>query len=330
MTSRIVLSHPYSGALYAYFTDQIQGPQRSASAANHDYYKTVYGKHHREYLDRAIMFTMLYDQVFIAPADNAWPDSPSGLRTDGHTELGLNVDWGVYGKIADNEHEIDGYVADPEIKISLDLAKIPCGYPRRHLVTTAVYEYCISRIKQIPIVCSPIREAIIRRLIVLQQPALHALVMPVAQVTVVGDYISITELALSARDLDSLIQLKPDRAIRDHASSFLGLMSRYENDPTQESEEALLRHMLAAMDTEKVANAVSGISRRSSIVLHLLGQHIGSAVSAFGKIGAGLLHERAKWYKLTEEISRFESRAALVKEIEKRLAQLAAKRSGLP
>ena len=88
----IILSYPYAGALYRYFTNEI-ADYKIESPITHPYYKTLYGTNYDQYINLTLSFLLLYDNVWLAPADNHMPKSKIDPDSRGFIEeLGLHAD----------------------------------------------------------------------------------------------------------------------------------------------------------------------------------------------------------------------------------------------
>src|ERR1700759_5840763 len=128
----IILSHPFSGSLYAFFTEQERG-EKIPEKIGHSYYETLYGKNREKFRALAVTQLLMYEKVFIVPADNDMPDSHQNF-SDGkyeNRELGLYTDWGVYKKSREQiERQVELDIKDPVI--SGILMKVP-EYPRRQI-----------------------------------------------------------------------------------------------------------------------------------------------------------------------------------------------------
>ena len=73
-STNIVLGHPFSGALYAYFDKELTHGTHAAASKHLSYYKTLYGRHYKDNMDVAITLSLIYDNVILVAADNALPD----------------------------------------------------------------------------------------------------------------------------------------------------------------------------------------------------------------------------------------------------------------
>ena len=118
--TKILLSHPFSGAMYAFFESYIQG--RDVTDVKHPYYKVLYGKKHVYYRDIAMTLSLMFDRVYLSPADATLPDKESHSE-DGsyfHKDTGIGTDW----SIVDNNW--------PELLLAFDFCKNTKSRKGRH------------------------------------------------------------------------------------------------------------------------------------------------------------------------------------------------------
>src|SRR6266542_4066710 len=95
MSKAVILSHPFSGALLAFFDAQLQGGRHATAASYHPYYRTLYGDDFQKWTDISLTLLLLFEHVVIAPADNPMPDhakyAAGGVYNN--PELGLVPSW---------------------------------------------------------------------------------------------------------------------------------------------------------------------------------------------------------------------------------------------
>lgn len=320
MTSKVILGHPYSGALYGYFSDQIGGAgSHRRTANNNSYYKTIYGKTTTATVNLSLNFLLLHDEVWVAPADNHWPISrraPDDSRF--HWELGLHADWDDFHGFdyAAAQRYVEELVLDPRVQASLGQngLKIP-----RHswslVVRYALYEAGLSARKRIPILCSPGRRNLIMALINIQRPSLHPQFVPNSQVSFVERYRTFSGLALAPKSLDDLMDAKPDTSVRKYGSAFVSaLVCQHDNSSVSDRDFALAA--LAAIETERVSKLWSGALKWASNFLRFIHEPILAGGAAATSYFAGLGAEAAGWYEFKGSIDTAISKAELVRRLE--------------
>ncbi|MGL4884788.1 MAG: hypothetical protein ACRC4V_00350 [Aeromonas veronii] len=218
--SKIILGHPYSGALYGYFSDQIgKDYSHTRTIGKHSYYTTLYGKNYKSYVDQAVLFVLLYDEIWLTPADNHWPDSKSQPgETNHHPELGLHADWDTYSNLFhDVGGKINNYANDHIIfNILKNIFKIPRPL-WNFILSSVVYEANLSREHRCPVACSPGRKLLIDRIIEINRPAIHPSVLPESHSSAIDGYIKATSLSLSPTNLEHLILVKSESELRSYS-----------------------------------------------------------------------------------------------------------------
>lgn len=317
--SKIILGHPYSGALYGYISDQI-GVEYSHtnSIGNHGYYTTLYGKKYKKFIDQALMLSLIYDKVYLTPADNYWPESPTTQNRDYHPELGLYAEWNTYKSLFnDTSGLVQHYLNDSQIKKILSrIFRIPNEY-QIMVLSSILYELNLSRMHRCPIVCSNGRKLIIERLIQIDRPATHPITLNSDKVEVISNYMSATGLFLSPTSLENLIHIKPEPQVREYARSYLLMLENYQALPTKSNQLAILELSRNAIEKEKISTLASGLFNWLGTLFRLIGSTPLSLASKGGSFAANWSADNAKWYALSGEIRKAESKAVLVRSIEK-------------
>jgi hypothetical protein len=320
MTSRIVLGHPYSGALYAYFSDQIGGEgSHTRVADSHPYYKTLYESVSEPTVNLSLNFLMLYDEVWIAPADNHWPRSrkdPADLSWN--WELGLHaggesldgVDW------AEQQRYIEGLLADRRIQAVLgqDLQLRPDSW--RQVMQDALHDSSLSARTRAPILCSPGRRKLISTLVEVEQPSLHPVHLLDSKVRFVEQYQTRTGLSLAPRNLDALMEAKPDAGVRRYGAAFLAAVDGGLHQ-TAASKKEFAKAALEAIDTERVARHWAGSLNWIGRLFKLVHQPVLAGGAAGLSYFAGRSAEAAGWYEFAGKVDDAMSRAQLIRDLER-------------
>lgn len=322
--SKIILGHPFSGALYGYLSDQIAKEHSHTNAiGKHGYYTTLYGKKYKDFVEVSLMFSLIYDEVFVTPADNHWPESKSTEGRDFHPELGLHAEWDAYRNLFnDTDGMVTHYLNDQTIKeVLTNSFRIPVQY-QQMVLSSILYELNLSRKHRCPILCSNGRKRVIERLIEIDRPAIHPITIPEDKIEIVTDYMNVTGLLLSPSSLENLIDVKPDAQIRDYASAFLGMLEQYQRSPSRPNQMVILDLARNAIEQEKVSKLVSGLLNWLSTLLRLVGATPLSMASKGGSFVANWSADGAKWYAFAGEIRKAETKALLVRQIEDLQCQL--------
>jgi hypothetical protein len=314
--SKIILAHPFSGAIYSYFSDQMGGGAANTEvlARSHSYYRTLYGKNYASNVDLALCFLLMYDEVWIAPADNRWPDSSIDPGNRAYIpELGLNADWDDFHKSTSGTDGrfVDNLLDEPRLQTVLRTMKIPQPY-WNILVQYALYEANLSARLRIPILCSPGRRALISVLIDILEPSLHPQFTGKQEIQFVDIYRQHVGLALAPKSLDHLMKVKRNPAVRKYGNAFLAVVEESYNSELS-TEISVAEAILDAMDSEATASMCSGTLNWGAKLFKLAGASTGLplAFSLGSKLAEGR-KEAAGWYEfggsIEHEISRIQIR----------------------
>ncbi len=84
----VILSYPYSGALYAFLSDQL-GAHHTASGSS--YYKTLFGKNYKGFTDLALTLSVLYEQLVMPAVDIPLPEHDKWRTDDGYFNKDLGI-----------------------------------------------------------------------------------------------------------------------------------------------------------------------------------------------------------------------------------------------
>ena len=322
--SKIILGHPYSGALYAYIADQMQGASSHTKAVGrHSYFTTLYGRNYAEYTERALMFTLVYDEVYLTPADNPWPKSTLSSSNSVHVELGLHADWDDYKPLFnDTGGHIHRYLGDPVISAQIRL-NLNIPLPAQKMVMSSIlYEYNLSRELRCPVICSPGRRQILQRLVEIDKPAIHATTMGDAHIAATDAYLDATGLLLSPTSLDNLIEIKPNRNVRAYGGDLLSALTELQSNPTSDFKVKLLTLARNAIETETVGKHASGLLGWLGTLLRIVGLPHLATISTVGAKLIDYQADQASWYAFSGEVRKAETKAVLVREIDTKLDKL--------
>ena len=324
--NRIVLGHPYSGALFAYFRAQRTGEELLLGSDNgHSYYRTLYGNATRQHLGLALTFLLLYDDVWITPADAHMPLS----RIDPGNwsfipELRLHADWDDYRPSTHGAHHdacIAAYLQDPQLKRLLgQILQVPkVGWFQ--IVSSAVYEASLSARKRCRLICSRGRRLIIERLIEIDRPSLHPVFSGTGAVQFVETYLQASGMALAAKSLDDLLDAKPDATVRQYGARFLELAHDTSPMPTKERELLLARLTLEAMNAKQTEKLFNGAMSWGGALLRMVDMTCLSALVSGGSFVASQLQEGVQWHEFKGAIDQSIDRSAFVRKMEALVAE---------
>lgn len=268
--SKIILAHPYSAALYAYFSDEIGGDSSHTRVArSHSYYRTLYGNGYRRNLELALTFLLLYDDVSVAPADNHWPISRLNPGDRKHVaELGLHSDWDDFSS-GDYLYR-KAYIAEladvPTVQAVLrDKLRLP-----RHAwslaIEYALYEEGLSARTRVPILCSPGRRTLISALVQAQKPSLHPQFVLPGSLAFVEQNIRVAGLGLAPKSLEHLMDAKPAKAVRTYGRALVTAVNDASSDQIV-TRRTVAAAALEALESEATNELFVGLLRWGGALL---------------------------------------------------------------
>jgi hypothetical protein len=324
----IILSHPFSGSLYAFFTEQARG-EKIPDIIGHPYYQTLYGKKHAEVRDLALTQLLLHEKVFIIPADNHMPDvenweqayQPGKYSND---KLGLYTDWSIHDELRESvERDIEIDLLDPVL--SKILAKVPI-HSKRQILRDCRFEIALANRYECPILSAGGRTSIIKRLCDIDQsPTNNAHSVNPRIITATESYIDIIGLTFNPTNYELLYEYKQDREVRLYAKAFREIISKF--DDSLDVRTGLLRLVRENIENQALRKKTSGILDVSSILLSIAGffPPYGTLFSGTSLLATGIskvLEGSAKrrWYEFGPRIQKLTDLKAIEKKIDKELA----------
>ncbi len=319
--ANVILGHPYSGALFGYFSDQISGDwSHTVAAANHPYYRTLYGRNYKKYVELALTFLLLYDQVWVTPADNPLPTSRTNPEArEFIEELGLHADFEDFRSVVPygQDNHLGRYLEDKQLQGTFK----KFGIPQKRwqmILESACYEAGLSVRNRIPLLCSPGRRALIDRVVEIDRPAMHPILPSLREVQFIESYRALTGMALSPKNLDDLMDAKPDKAVRTYGARFLTIALEEGTTPGAATEARVAALIREAMDTQRLSSLFAGALRWAATSFRLIGAHGLAAASGLSAEGATYFGNREGWYEFSGSIDKAISRAELIRRIDER------------
>jgi hypothetical protein len=307
-TDKIILSHPFSGSLYAFFADELGAHHYTIS--DHPYYLTLYGKHYQDLTDLSLTLALLYKEIIIAPADNPLPDYDRWRTERGYEneELGIYSSWDY---LRNEKGEIDYQVNRDESDsiINKILRKIP-KHSWWQILSDARYELLLARLYRCPVLCYGGRRALIQRLAEIDAENGDINLIAETSVQAINYYLEISGLIFHPRNIESLYILKKDKDLRSYADSFVSVMHGFKNEPNVKQQ--LLELAQESMGKTSISSKVVGFFNAFANVLSLFGliPVLGTATSIAGiastsvSYGAKQFQEKHEWYQLTPQIKK--------------------------
>ncbi len=322
---KVVLSHPYSGALYWWLAAQSGvGGEQGKKRPRHRYYRTLYSNVDRN-LDVALACCVIFEEVVLPGADVPYP------QFDQHGEdemrlpaLDLFSGWEPVHEarqlLVPHEEEL---LRDPVI--SSVLGYLPDD--AQHLALLyAMADVLLTQIHLAPVLCTQGRRRIVLRLIelgIVDIPAEVTEAIRESEPMMEGleGYVDIAGLTFLSDSIDRLARVKWNQKIRDYAANFQAVLLK----DADAGFGRLLDDIADAWSSAAVATEISGVfattSRSLGPVSLVPGAGSVAGLAAMGADGAGALAERRaeklRWYELGPEILRFESLENMQAELRK-------------
>lgn len=315
----IVLSYPFSGALYAFFTEQETG--KKLPNIDHPYYKTLYGKNYNEVRDLALTQLLMYEKTYIIPADNHMPDMKRYYSGDSYVnnELGLYSDWKDFNTLRDEiEDQVPKDLEDS--RISKILQNVPDN-AKRQIITDSRLEISLANKYNCPILSSGGRNKIIHRLSEIDQNVNSANQVDEHAVVAIKKYLDIMSLTFNATNYDLLYTYKQDSELRLYAKEFHNILANI--DTASDPRKEILKLIQESMNKEKLMKKSSGILDITSVLLSISGfiPVIGPFLSGGGLLATAgskaLDHQASRtWYEFGPRINKINDLMLLEKQIE--------------
>ncbi len=322
---KIILSHPFSGAVYWWFMSQqdIVGEDLKSKKPHHGYYRTIYGDVD-ENLDVGLACAVIFDEI-ILPAIDA--PIPGAAMTDRmyQPDLAITADWEQVNQAQAlvRPHERD-LLNDTQIRAVL--RSLPEG-ARPIALLYAAADVVLGVTHKAPIICAPGRMAIVARLLQLG-------IVPTSGFDInkfaagaslthnVAEYAGVTGITFNSEDVVGLAGIKWNEAIRRYADGFQAWLSENKTP----NEDSLWEAVAEARADSAVARGMSGYFKANSRALSLtsLLPAVGTITGALAIASdyAGEYQERKAarldWHQLGPEIAAYRTRRAIDDELARR------------
>jgi hypothetical protein len=319
----IILSHPFSGALYAFFTEQAKGEPVPAKI-RHPYYYTLYGKKHSDFRDLALTQLLIYENVFIIPADNELPEAENNFSGGDYInkQLGLYTSWDIQNQLRKEiEYQIKSDLEDPVIsKILMKAADVQ----KQQILHDARLEIALANKYDCPILSAGGRTKIIKRLSEIDEKRSKVKEISRGSILATETYVNTIGLAFNPINYDLLYTYKQDKAVRSYARAFRRIIGRIE-DPAKARLEMLLL-LRNSIETQGISKKASGIFDVASILLSIAGfiPTVGLFLSGAGLLATGVSKFIDKsatrtWYEFGQRIKRISDVRVIESKIDKEL-----------
>lgn len=319
---RIVLSHPYSGALFWWLAAQSEAVGQKDKLPNHPYYRTLYGDVDRN-LDLALACTVVFEEVIIPAVDAPYPEFER--REGGEIllpSLGIQSHWDPSRAAID--------VVRPEVpellrdhKIADVLRSIPED-SKPLILEFACIDLVLSDVYEAPIICSAGRRALIERIAELglyqRSNSSNAQVGARDATRELSEYFEICSPAFTSRTIDDLAWVKEADSIRDYSQVF---QTNLFNQGDDGATKGLFEAIGVAWNDAKVQKQIGGAFDVASRAFDFVGLFPGVGTIAgiaglAGDAGSSLAARQARrsqWYELGTEIGKHDSMSELERSL---------------
>jgi len=283
---------------------------KSTPDEQHPYYKTLYGPAPNRAVDEAASVCLLYDEVYLSPADVPlldWQTHGTGneYRND---DLGIYSDWKWIRDLAIRQEQAE--LASEDLTVSHILRRLPQQAQDQVLLNTITQLEMRDRFGA-DMLASPSHLRLMDRLrVVLDLPRLPDKARVARLSSALAATFELASLRFELQGVDEFQDLRQDKAVRLYAERFAKAVETLPSgaDP----ELAILQAMSDAMDSAKVAartkEAMSiGATAGGAIsLIPIVGSIAGAAglgADAAGRTAAALEH-RKQWWTLAPEVSK--------------------------
>jgi hypothetical protein len=321
---RVILSHPFSGALHWWLAAQSDAVGQQEKRPTHPYYRALYGDVDRN-LDIALACAVLFEEVVLPAADAPYPGFVSDAGDLRLPALEMITSWETVAEADALLRPVEAELfRDPVLRRVFDA--LPLDEQRLGLLY-ATTDVLLTQIHEAPVLC-----ALGRRRVVLRLLELGFLTVPSGVAEAIkqsGDllagletYFGLISLKFTSETVDALAEVKWNEKIRRYAEGFQAALS----DPTARHPDALLESLASAWGSGDLATHISGAFSATSRSLAATGllPGVGTVTGLVG-IGAdaasALASRRAetfRWYEFGPEVRRYESLRDLEQELRRR------------
>jgi len=316
---RIVLSHPYSTALFFWFAE-MERSSVTDPKIRHPYYRALF-RESRHLVDVAIGALVVFDEVVIPAVDAPFPNR--GFSGDGQLPgLGLRADWEPVHE-ARSILDVHRALIESDPVVTELLAGLP-GDERELEVHYALADVLFADHYGAPLVCAVGRSLLSERLChlgvfggLLKSTALDAALQLASGRDIhsgLQGYQEIIGFTFKRENIERIESVKADQVIADYASEFQKVLGGI-----SAGDGALVDAMAVALEKGTFRRSLSGGFSTASRVASLLSLApgvgtvfgIGALVSDATSVHAGRLARRASWFELSTEIHRHQTLESL-------------------
>ncbi|MCA0456971.1 MAG: hypothetical protein LCI00_23570 [Chloroflexi bacterium] len=324
---KIILSFPYSGALY-HFVDKtlLNGKYASWSSG---YYTWLFGKNPDQWVPMALTFSIVYPEIVLAPRDHPLPKMIDGeiQSTYQNPDLGLIVDWDDYHSMRDILSEkVREDMQDPVIVKLLKEMRVPSNSVG-NLLYDIRYELHLSQKHKARLICAKGRKRLVNQMLRRDLALNFPSAAPAQEIQFTEKYIEFTGLEYNMDTIDDLYAIKDDESTKLYATMFrnqLDLLPKMEISEAntifeQAANDALDASAKARKHAKRYSTGADYLSWTGPALGLLPG--VGSVASIAERsleIAANIQENTAlrhEWYELASTISAVRIRQQFVRRV---------------
>lgn len=309
----IILSHPYSSALFYWFAEMQGLPIASPKSNGHPYYRALF-RDSPKAIDIALTSLVVFDEIVIPAVDAPMPDG--SWKGEGIVpELSLRADWDPVFEAQALIESRDGQLEHDETIQAVLRRLLPNGRARGIELEYAIADMFFVEAYGYPILCSPGRMELIEVLsdLGIFSGDMDVLRSSVGQGTPLGrgieQYADVTGIAFNRQSVDGIAAVKSNSKIGAYADAFKNVL-----DGLDSQNSAMIDAISDAYDDAGIRRNASGlfatVARSTSFgsLLPVVGPVLGGVSVAADVVSQAAQHsgDKASWYELSKEIERFQ------------------------
>lgn len=312
MGNKIVLGHPYEGAFYWIMTaeDWRKTSIKSPYTGGHKYYRALYGLNPDKYIDETASLCILYDHIYLAPADCPLPDWEKHTEEEFYhnKQLGILSDWKWYRELKEIDRNLSIILGD--IYVNQILQNFP-EYARQQVVKGVLVQLSIANQFDADIMGSDeyLKLCDRIRIIIGSEKSRNKISMRNQLLESLRAVFNISSLRFSLESISDFISLRQSRPLNRYAAAFRQCVEELSTGTY--SEQALYKAMMEAINSSEIANQISGGLNVSATlcgaaslipIIGTIAGGVGLAADA-GSKAASKSEEKSKWWLLAPEIA---------------------------
>jgi len=320
--NKIVLGYPYSGAFYWLLSAEEWRKTNinSPYVGTHPYYEILYGKDHNKVINETASLAILYEEIYLSPADCYFPKSENFLKGGNYknTEIGVFTDWSWRREIADLFKITDELLRDPFIASMLfEYQEIS----KKQILCDTLVQLHISEKFGATIIASEAYLQLANRIskYLINLPPLQNIEESKRVLSGINKAFQISSLKFELNSLSEFVNLRTSKPLKKYASSFRSYLRDLPNGKLDEL--FLMESMLDAINSEELANKISGgmgitatVTGPISLIpfAGTVAGVVGMATDAGGRVASKVAALKS-WWLLAPEIAKILSKNRIEK-----------------